>query len=287
VIPVEPDTATRQQPPALPFSAPASNGSKPFAVAPRLTEAASAKVNTRRNVVATMLSAALMITACTLLGFSLWETRVSGWLAERSQAALREQFATASSGEALEKWGATVREVPIGTSSRDLEPAKPAAPVAPEIPQLPETGKLVGQLRIPAIDLDWMVVAGTDGVTLRKGPGAWLYGAYPGAPGNATLSAHRTTYGGPFRRLGDLQKGDQILFTSASGVESVFQVRGMGRVTPKDVYVTDAVPGVRLTLLTCDPPGSSARRLVIQAELISGPFINDALPESEWTFLNR
>jgi LPXTG-site transpeptidase (sortase) family protein len=87
--------------------------------------------------------------------------------------------------------------------------------------------------------------------------------------------------------LGDLQKGDQIFFTSASGVESVFQVRGMGRVTPKDVYVTDAVPGVRLTLLTCDPPGSSARRLVIQAELISGPFVNDALAESEWTFLNR
>lgn len=284
---MEPEISTQRQPAPPPFSAPATAGGKPFAVAPRLTDAAPAQRRTRRNAVATLLSAALMLTACTLLGFSLWETRVSGWLAERSQAALREQFATASSGEVLEKWGATVREIPIGTAVGDAEPAKPSAPVAPEIPQLPKTGELVGRLRIPAIDLDWMVVAGTDGDTLRKGPGAWLYGAYPGAPGNATLSAHRTTYGGPFRRLGDLQKGDQILFTSASGVESVFQVRGMGRVTPKDVYVTDAVPGVRLTLLTCDPPGSSARRLVVQAELISGPFVADALLENEWTFLNR
>ena len=54
-----------------------------------------------------------------------------------------------------------------------------------------------------------------------------------------------------------------------------------------DVFVTDDVPGVRLTLLTCDPPGSAARRLVIQSELISGPFLSNALPASQWEFLGK
>jgi sortase (surface protein transpeptidase) len=53
------------------------------------------------------------------------------------------------------------------------------------------------------------------------------------------------------------------------------------------VYVTEDVPGVRLTLLTCDPPGTTTRRLVIQSELISGEFIDLALPDDEWEFLGK
>jgi LPXTG-site transpeptidase (sortase) family protein len=281
-----PHTLPKEQPFADPVGAPSS---KPFATAPRLNAAPKPAPRQRHKLAATLASASLMLAACTMLGFSLWETRVSGWLAQRSQGQLREQFASGTSApELLEAWGATVREIPLDSNTPSETTQKAAAvPVAPAVPQLPRTGQLVGQLRIPAIALDWMVVAGTDGTTLRKGPGAWLYGAFPGAPGNATLSAHRTTYGGPFRRLGDLKDGDQVFFTSPTGAESVFEVRGMGRVSPDDVYVTDDVPGVRLTLLTCDPPGSSARRLVVQAELVSGPFIANALAASEWEFIGK
>ena len=285
-----PFSAPHTLPTDQPFAGPTSlQPVKPFAVAPRLTSAPAPPTGRKRKAAATLVSAALMLAACTMLGFSLWETRVSGWMAQRSQDRLRAEFATgATTPELLETWGATVREIPLDSADKTPSGTTPAqVPAAPVVPQLPPTGQLVGQLRIPAIDLDWMVVAGTDSKTLRKGPGAWLYGAFPGAPGNATLSAHRTTYGGPFRRLGDLKEGDQVFFTSPGGVESVFQVRGIGVVAPADVFVTDDVPGVRLTLLTCDPPGSAARRLVIQSELISGPFLSNALPASQWEFLGK
>ena len=222
-----------------------------------------------------------MLVSCVMLGFSLWETRVSGWLADRAQDQLRSEFSTVAA--------TTERIIPIrpDTEALDVMRPEPVIESVRAVPVLPEVGELVGRLRIPAIDMDWMIVAGTDSKTLQKGPGAWLYGAFPGAPGNATLSGHRTTYGGPFRRLGDLVVGDEVYFSSPDGAESVFKVKGMGVVSPKDVYVTEDVPGVRLTLLTCDPPGTTARRLVVQAELVSGPFQDQALADSEWSFIGK
>ncbi len=267
--------------PDEPFSAaPTATDSTPFATVPRLDPIPSDDRGVSRRITAA-LSSGVILVVCVLLGFSLWETRISGWLAERAQDELRNEF----SQVAL----ATEKIIPInpGVQAPDVRQVAPSAKSVRVEPQLPAVGELVGRLRIPAIELDWMIVAGTDGKTLKKGPGAWIYGAFPGAPGNATLSGHRTTYGGPFRRLGDLKIDDLIYFSAPDGKESVFKVRGMGVVSPKDVYVTEDVPGVRLTLLTCDPPGTTTRRLVIQSELISGEFIDLALPDDEWEFLGK
>ncbi len=278
--------------PAEPFSVAASTAAQavPFSRAPRIDAAPKRKALPAWQRWLAGSSTVVVLVACVLLGFSFWETRASGWMAERSQDQLRSEFST--------QLGTKERVIPVdpavrpasntpqrGSNSKVEVVAPKPAPV--KAPVLPATGELVGRLTIPAIELDWMVVAGTDAKTLKKGPGAWLFGSYPGAPGNATLSGHRTTYGGPFRRLGDLKNGDRIFFDAPSGARSVFEVRGMGVVTPKDVYVTETVPGVRLTLLTCDPPGTAARRLVIQAELVEGPFADQALPASEWSFLNK
>jgi LPXTG-site transpeptidase (sortase) family protein len=286
-------------PPSLsgePFSAFAppseTTSSSPFARAPRMDEQMEPErkpVPAWKRFVAAG-SSVVMLVACVLLGFSFWETRVSGWLAERSQQALRNEFALSSKVAPSGTVNKAPNPVQPVTPSPDTGSAQTTAPVPAEpitVPVLPKTGELVGRLTIPAIALDWMIVAGTDPTTLKKGPGAWMYGAFPGAPGNATLSGHRTTYGGPFRRLGDLVVGDEIFFEAPDGSKSVFQVRGMGVVSPKDVYVTESGKGVRLTLLTCDPPGTAARRLVIQAELVSGTFIDQALPASEWSFLDK
>lgn len=290
-----------------PFSVPPSPGGDPFAAFTPPSEAASGSPFARaprideetepaRKLVPKWQrftaagSSVVMLVACVLLGFSFWETRVSGWLAERSQQELRHEFAAASKGVttgAANRTPAPARPVTPSPDRGSPQATTPATTVKPAVPVLPKTGELVGRLTIPAIDLDWMIVAGTDPTTLKKGPGAWLYGAFPGAPGNATLSGHRTTYGGPFRRLGDLVVGDQIFFEAPDGSKSVFQVRGMGVVSPKDVYVTKSGEGVRLTLLTCDPPGTAARRLVIQSELVEGTFVDQALSESEWSFLGK
>lgn len=265
-----------------------SSTASPFARAPKVDDSARTgrKSSSPWRRLIGVGSSAVVLLACVLLGFSFWETRVSGWLAQRSQDQLRQEFAMAArSVNKTETKTAPPPSKSLPALERDQAPPVTAKTVA--VPVLPATGELVGRLRIPAIELDWMIVAGTDPATLKKGPGAWLYGAFPGAPGNATLSGHRTTYGGPFRRLGDLEIGDQIFFEAPDGAKSVFEVRGMGVVSPKDVYVTDSGKGVRMTLLTCDPPGTAARRLVIQAELTAGAFLDQALSKSEWTFLGK
>jgi sortase A len=227
-------------------------------------------------------SAMLIVFSCFVLGYSIWETQVSGWFAAREQEQLRTEFAALADEVPATVPRTTSAPAPVAPRQTTTTTTTLPAPAA-----MPATGELVGRITIPAIDLDWMVIVGTDAKELKRGPGLWRYGVVPGMPGNATVAGHRTTYGGPFRRLGDLQPGDRITVEVPGRPKAVFEVRGSGRVAPKDVYVTTQVPGVRLTLLTCDPPGSTARRLVVQAELVEGEYASRALAADVWRFVGE
>jgi sortase A len=139
-------------------------------------------------------------------------------------------------------------------------------------------------LSIPKIGVEQVVLAGTDTAVLAEGPGILAGSSFPGTPGNATIAGHRTTYGGPFRRLDELAPGDRIEFSAPGEQDAVFEVRGVEVVSPSASQVAAQTPGVRLTLVTCDPPGSTARRLVVQAELVSGTYEPAALPVAGWQF---
>jgi LPXTG-site transpeptidase (sortase) family protein len=225
-----------------------------------------------------------LLVSLSTLGYALWENRLSAWTAERAQHALRSEYDNAI---ALQASRTLPSVTPPSTVLRDGETdavlnTTPATTNVP--PQLLAHGELAGRITIPSIGVDKMVLMGTDTEILAKGPGVWETGVFPGAPGNATISGHRTTHGGPFRHLNDLKVGDQIIFETPGQPRAVFEVRGTGQVTPKQIEVTGQGPGVRLTLTTCDPPGSTAKRLVIQAELVEGAYLAEALPASEWTF---
>lgn len=225
----------------------------------------------------------LMVSLSTL-GYALWENRLSAWTAERAQHALRSEY---DSEVALQASQALPADTPATTVRGDKGTdtvLNTAPPTTSTPPQLLAHGKLAGRLTIPSIGLDKMVLMGTDTEILAKGPGVWETGVFPGAPGNATISGHRTTHGGPFRHLNDLKVGDQIIFETPGQPRAVFEVRGTGQVTPKQIEVTGQGPGVRLTLTTCDPPGSATKRLVIQAELVEGAYVSEALPADAWTF---
>lgn len=145
-------------------------------------------------------------------------------------------------------------------------------------------GETVARLRIPKIGADYVVTVGTDEEALKKGPGLWKYGAVPGAPGNATVAGHRTTHGAPFRHVDQLVPGD-VIEVEVPGIGlSIYEVRGTMIVDPTATGVTAQGPGVRLTLTTCHPVGSAKERMVVQAELVSGPFAEMAVPIEEWEF---
>lgn len=223
-----------------------------------------------------------LLISVTTLSYALWENQLSAWTASRAQASLREEFDMAVQ-EASSSTLPPVLAVPRpGSSTSRQKPPVTTTPLVP--PSMPSHGELAGRLSIPSIGLDKMILVGTDQGILAKGPGVWESGVFPGAPGNATISGHRTTHGGPFRHIDNLKDGDIIVFETPGLPRSVFEVRGRGQVSPKQIEVTGQGPGVRLTLTTCDPPGTAEKRLVIQAELIEGDFLSSALGASEWEF---
>jgi sortase A len=125
-------------------------------------------------------------------------------------------------------------------------------------------------LVIPKIGADKFVVEGVDTPELRKGPGHYPGTPLPGEQGNAAIAGHRTTYGAPFYRLNDLNPGDDIYATTASG-RFHYQVSESKVVKPSDVSVLDPTPDSRLTLTTCTPRYSASRRLVIVSRLTGLP----------------
>jgi sortase A len=163
----------------------------------------------------------------------------------------------------LEERAAQV-ELPPPTSIQDQ-----GDPVLIEEPGVVE-GEPFAAIRIPLIGVDQVIYAGIDRETLQLGPGHFPGTALPGQPGNAVLSGHRTTYGRPFFDLDLLQPGDTIDVETAVGIHT-YTVRESLVVTPFDVWVAEPRDGAWLTITTCHPKFSARERLVVFAELTSGP----------------
>jgi sortase A len=146
----------------------------------------------------------------------------------------------------------------------DKLPTGPAV-VAPTT-QAPAEGKPVGEVRIPAIGINQVVVEGTNTQDLRKGPGHYIGTPLPGQPGNASIAGHRTTYGHPFYNLNVLKAGDPIVLTTFQGI-FVYDTIRSEVVSPSDGTVLKNAFGAYLTLTTCNPRFSASTRLVVFARL--------------------
>jgi sortase A len=139
-------------------------------------------------------------------------------------------------------------------------------------------GKGLAMIRIPRFGADWkfVVIEGVDRDDLRKGPGHYPGTALPGEVGNFVVSGHRTTYSAPFNRLGELDRGDEILIDTREK-QYVYKVTDRKIVKPAATEVTAPVPGHPrrkpterlITLTTCHPKFSAAKRMIIFGELAS------------------
>jgi len=145
--------------------------------------------------------------------------------------------------------------------------------VKPEPEEVPE--ELVpdeGVLEIPALDLKVTVGYGVELSDLKEGPGFYPESGYPDE-GNVSIAGHRTTYGAWFRRLDELEEGDEIRLHYKDKiyyyyVDEVFPTHN------KDWDVIDPTPTAALTLTTCHPPGWDTERLIVRAYLSDSITIN-------------
>lgn len=176
----------------------------------------------------------------------------------------------------------TVTEAAAPVAEGEGEPVPVPGPqvLAPAVPAelLPEIGEALGVLRIPAIDVDKVIVRGIGRDDLRQGPGHYPDSPLPGQAGNAAIAGHRTTYGAPFGDIDLLVPGDVIEVETFQGVfeyEVIPQRHPDGGtvghliVSPSDTYVVEHYGDNRLTLTACHPKYSARERIIVHATLIT------------------
>jgi sortase A len=131
-----------------------------------------------------------------------------------------------------------------------------------------ETGDPIGRIEIPEIGADFVVVQGTDGASLRQGPGHYPETAFPGLRGTVAIAGHRTTYLAPFRDVDDLRHGDAIVLRMPYA-RFTYAVQRTQIVPHDALWVTRDVGYERLVLSACHPLYSAAERIIVFARLRS------------------
>jgi sortase A len=141
-----------------------------------------------------------------------------------------------------------------------------------------DTGKGIGRIRIERIGLDIVVVEGTDTATLQKGPGHYTRSddpaavkegdgsAFPGQGKTVGIAGHRTTYLAPFRRINEIEDGDEIVLEMPYA-SFTYEVEKHEIVEPTEVEIVRNVGYDRLVLTACHPLYSAAQRWAVFAKL--------------------
>jgi sortase A len=148
----------------------------------------------------------------------------------------------------------------------DADPQRSVRKLADVFARTVQTGQGIGRLDIPAMDLDVVVVQGTDTASLQKGPGHYPETGFPGQGETIGIAGHRTTYLAPFRNIDDVADGDEITLEMPYGTFT-YTVEKHEVVEPSQVEIVDNVGYERLVLTACHPLYSAAQRWAVFARL--------------------
>jgi sortase A len=155
---------------------------------------------------------------------------------------------------------------PLTTTASNIQQSQPVAPPSDHHTREPVIE--LGRLQIPKIGVDMTMYEGVRLSTLDYGPGHWPGSAMPGQAGNVVVGGHRTSKHRVFRNVDQLVPGDQIIFVDDRGTH-VYAVNRTEIVPPTAVWIINPTPTPTATLFACHPPGSTAQRIVVFADLIS------------------
>lgn len=129
-----------------------------------------------------------------------------------------------------------------------------------------DDGDAIGRVKIPDIGLETVFFEGTDTATLQHGPGHYKVTPLPGESGSVAIAGHRTTYLAPFRKINEIDDGDEIRIEMPYGAFS-YVVEKHEIVDPQDTHIINPVGYDRLILTACHPLYSAAQRWAIFAKL--------------------
>lgn len=130
-------------------------------------------------------------------------------------------------------------------------------------------------ISIPRIKIKNAVVSTTD-YNLSKHLVQYWGSAIPPLRGNAIIFGHsdlpqafnKNNYRTMFSHAQDLKKND-LIYVSMEKATYIYRINKMWITTPDDISMLNQnIPGNKLTIITCTPPGTTWKRLIIQSELI-------------------
>jgi sortase A len=124
------------------------------------------------------------------------------------------------------------------------------------------------RIQIPALNIDAVVVHGTDWEQLKIGVGHYVGSANPGERGNLVLAAHNDVYGELFRYLDRLKPGDEVI-VYANQQRYRYTIIGSRIVAPTQVETMAATSTPTITLISCYPYLIDTKRIVVFGELQS------------------
>lgn len=146
-------------------------------------------------------------------------------------------------------------------------------------------GGAAGRIRIADIGVTKVLVDGTGVGDLKKGPGIYSYGGFPGMGRPVGVAGHRTTYGAPFLDIDKVERGRQIVVDMPYG-RFTYTVTCTKIIEPDDWSILQpgaaAACGPRgggrpracsrtncehLVLTACHPKYSAAQRIALFARL--------------------
>jgi sortase A len=229
----------------------------------------------------------LIVTGLLMFGFVAYQLWGTGIEFARAQDRAEDQFEEllATAGVPSTATSSTTSTVPPTTSTSEPATSTTSGPTTTTTTSttLPPTtttapfdvaalgiadGDPIARLEIPRIGRDDFVVAGVGREELKKGPGHYPQTPMPGQLGNAAIAGHRTTYGGPFLEIDELEPGDEIIAETPYG-RFVYLTTTTEIVDADDwqVIATIDPTAASLTLTSCHPVGTASQRIIVHAEL--------------------
>lgn len=197
----------------------------------------------RQGRVLRIVGVVFILAAVAVGGYVWWLLWGTGFETKAAQSDLRHGF-----------------ESRIGTISKE------DVPRSEKVVNVP--GKAVMIIQIPKIDVDYVVVEGTDTESLKKGPGHYSDTAYPWQNhGRVGIAGHRTTYGAPFWALDKVREGDRIVLATEYGIYD-YRVTETRIILPSNGRVLAQTDEPSLVLTTCNPRFSAAERLIVFADRV-------------------
>jgi sortase A len=161
-----------------------------------------------------------------------------------------------------------IEDGPRSTSPPGESPQEALERVRAEARRFRDTtadGEAIGRLRVPQMGVNMVVVDGTDSHALKRGPGRDGRTFMPGEGKLVYIAGHRTTYGAPFARIDELERGDRVTLEMPYGT-FVYVVSRSRIVDDQDLSVLATGRTDEVALQACHPRFFASQRYIVWAK---------------------